>query len=696
MKVYETSKIRNIVLVGNKGVGKSSIIDNMLFVSGGNTRVGNVNDGSSMLDTDPYELKRKQTMLCKVMPVEWKDHKINVLDTPGYADFIGEALSALYVADIVVSVVDAATGVAIPTKRFYDLAVKAGKARAFIVNKTDGENSSFETAVKSIKEGLSNRAHAIQLPIGKGSGFKGVVDLLSMKAYEWAGGKAKEVEVPADMKDVASKARTDLIESVAESDEALMEKYLGGGELSEAEIKVGMLKAIVSGEFQPIMVSSALKGIGIDTILNSVVTWMPDPSLLKAPAAVKPGTEEKVEVAVDPKKPFTAYVFKSTSDPGIGDVFFFRVYSGTAAAGTDVQNVSKRTSERFGHIFIIKGKDRDEVASITAGDIGAVAKLKSVTLGDTLCDKAAHVEFCGVDYPEPMVSLSVTPKSKADQDKLGMGLSKFMALDPTFRMTLDKEFNETLISGVGESHLEVIIEKLKERFGIELEVGKPRIPYRETIRKTVKVSHKHKKQSGGKGQYGECYLEVNPLPSGKGFEFVDAITGGSIPGKYVPAVEKGVRDAMHKGALAGYPVVDVRVSVFDGSYHDVDSSDMAFQIAGSMAFKKAETEASPVLLEPIMNVEITVPSEYVGDVSSDISGRRGRVSGMDHQGNLGVVKAQVPLSELYKYSTTIRSMTSGAGSHSMSFSHYESVPSHISQKIIEESKKLKEEKDAEK
>lgn len=694
MKIYETKNIRNVVLLGNKGVGKTSIIDNVLFVSGGNTRIGKVTDGTSMLDADPHEIKRQQSILCKTMPVEWRDCKINFFDTPGYADFIGQSLAALYVADVALVVVDAAAGVEIPTKRLYGYITEQNKPCAYLVNKFDGEHASWDAAVRSIKDNLSHRAVAIHLPIGRGFSFTGVVDLLSMKAYDYSGGKVKEIDVPADMKDAAIKARTDIVESVAENDEQLMNKYLEKGELSEVELRSGIVKGIIGGDIQPIMVASAGKCVGMEPLLNCIVSWLPDPSEMPFPKAFVSGSKDEAKFKVSDSDPVSAYVFRVTSDPGIGDVFFFRVYSGKIAHGADVYNATSRTTERLGHIFIMKGKDRDEVPQVVAGDVGAVAKLKATSLGDTLCPKSNQIEFSGVAYPEPMVSLSVIPKSKQDQDKLGMGLSKFMSLDPTFKMRLDKEFNETIISGVGETHLEVVMEKLRERFGIEIEVGKPRVPYRETIQKTVRVQHRHKKQTGGKGQFGECYIELSPRPSGSGFEFADDIVGGSIPGKYVPAVEKGVRDAMGRGVLAGYPVVDVKVSLYDGSYHEVDSSDMAFQIAGSMAFKKAETEASPILLEPIMNIEVTVPQDSVGDVSSDISGRRGRVSGMDHQGDMGIVRAQVPLAELYKYSTTLRSMTSGAGSHTMTFSHYEPIPQHVAQKIIDEAKKVKQEQEA--
>jgi len=696
MKVYETENIRNVAFVGSKGVGKTSILDNILFSSGANTRIGNVDDGSSMFDSDTHEIKRQQTMLCKMMPVEWKDCKINLFDTPGYADFIGEAISALFVSDIAMIVVDAHVGVEIPTRRLYKYVTKFEKPRAYVINRMDGEHADFEASVQSIRDSLSNRAVPIHMPIGKGENFNGVVDLLAMKAFDYKSGKAKEIDIPDDMKEAATKARTDLIEGVAENDEALMDKYLENGELSENEIKAGLLKSILSGEFQPIMVCSATKGVGMEPVLNAITTWLPSPNHIPFPKAFKSGTEEEVTFKVDSGEHVSAYVFKSTSDPGIGDVFFFRVYSGTVNHGSDVWNVTKRSGERMGHIFVMKGKERDEVESIKAGDIGAVAKLKSTALCDTLCEKSNQIEFKNIEYPEPMVSLSVTPKSKQDQDKLGMGLTKFMALDPTFKMRLDKEFNETIISGIGESQLEVVLDRLKERYGIEIEIGKPRVPYRETIKKSVKVAYRHKKQTGGKGQFGECYLEVKPLPSGEGYKFVDKIVGGSIPSKYIPAVEKGVKDSMTRGVLAGYPVVDVEVSVFDGNYHEVDSSDMAFQIAGAMAFKKAEQDANPILLEPIMNIEAIVPKDNVGDVSGDFSGRRGRVAGMDHQGDMGIVKAQVPLSEMYKYSTSLRSMTSGAGSYSMSFDHYEQVPAHVVQKVIEETQRLKEEKEAEK
>lgn len=693
MKDYETDKIRNIALVGNKGVGKTSLLDCMIFHAGLNNRIGKVDDGTSFVDYDQMEIKRKQTITAKVIPIEWKNFKINVFDTPGYADFLGEAISAIAVSDIVIIVIDAEAGVEIPTKRLFNLAAELKKPMAFLINSMDAERANPDRCLSSIKEGLGTKAVFFEHPIGISAGFKGVVDLLQVKAYITEGGSPKEGPIPDDIKDTVSKLRTDIIEAVAENDETLLEKYLGGGEITEAELKAGLVKGMASGDIRPVFIASGAKDIGVVEFMDMVVRWLPSPQQVGIPCS--PGSDKEGEIAVrkvDKAEPFSALVFKATSDPGIGDVFFFRVYSGVVTHGDDVYNVQKRTTERMGHLFVMRGSKREEVTRVYAGDIAAVAKLKSTSVCDSLALRNNPVSYDFIKFPEPMVSLAVQPKTKQDQDKLGGAFSKLMAIDPTFKMHMDTEFNETIISGLGEVHLEVMLERLNERFGIAIDVGKPRVPYRETIRKTVRVQGKYKKQSGGRGQYGDCWIEVSPLPPGKGFEFVDNIVGGAIPSRYIPAVEKGIRESMKKGVLAGYPVVDVKVSVYDGSYHEVDSSDLAFQIAGSMAFKKAEEEASPLLLEPIMNVEVTLPSEYMGDVSSDISSRRGRVVGVEHIGDVCIIKAQVPLAELYKYSTTIRSITSGAGSHSMSYSHYEQVPSHIAQKVIEEAKRAKEEK----
>lgn len=688
MKVYETEKIRNIALIGNKGSGKTSLLDALLFTIGANSRIGRVADGTSMADYDPAEIKRQQTIVSKIIPCEWKGCKVNILDTPGYADFVGEVLSSLAVADIALIVVDGINGIDIPTRRFYNYAVEAKKPAAFFINKCDSDRTDINKILNRIRGQLSPKAVLIETPIGSGPNFKGVVDVLNMKAYISEGGKAKETDVPSDVLDKAKEYRTAILDSVAENDEALMEKYLGGGELTVSEIKNGFTKGVASAQISPVFIGSASLGIGTDAFLQMLGEWFPSPKDMPPVKGKNDASGEDARSAAG-LDPFSAFIFKSTSDPGIGDVCFFRVWSGMVGHGDDVYNSTKRTSERMGHLFVMRGKTREEVEKVIAGDIACVAKLKSTTINDTLCTKAKSITFDPIKFPEPMVSLAVFPKSKADQDKIGGGFSKLMAIDPTFKMHIDHEFNETIVAGIGEIHLELMLERLKERYGVEIEIGKPRIPYRETVKKAVKVQGKYKKQSGGRGQYGDCWIELSPKPAGTGFEFTNSIFGGSIPSKYVPAIEKGVREAMQKGTLAGYSVVDIKVDVYDGSYHDVDSSDMAFQIAGSMAFKLAEEQANPVLLEPIMNVEITAPQSFMGDITSDISSRRGKVAGMDSASDVSIIKAQIPLAELYKYSTTLRSMTSGAAGHTMSFDHYEQVPSHIAQKIIDESKKAK-------
>lgn len=689
MKVYETEKLRNVAFLGNKGGGKTSLLDALLFATGSNTRIGKVSDGSSMADYDPSEIKRKETIVAKIIPCEWKGYKVNVLDTPGYADFVGEVYSSLVVTDFVLIVVDGEKGVDIPTKRFANFAVEANKPVAFFINRCDSDRVDIDEVLESIREQLNPKAVLIQAPIGKGPSFKGVADVLNMKAYMTENGKGKEVDVPADVQGKAKEYRTAILDAVAENDESLMEKYLGGAELTATEIKTGFVKGVATAQIAPVFIGSALNGVGTEAFLQMLCDWFPSPKDMPVVSGKNDAGQPETRSCTN-GDPLSAFVFKATSDPGIGDVCFFRVWSGTVGHGDDVYNSTKRTSERMGHLFVMRGKNREEIDKVFAGDIACVAKLKSTGINDTLCAKAKSLTFDPIKFPEPMVSLAVFPKSKADSDKIGGGFSKLMAIDPTFKMHIDHEFNETIISGIGEIHLELQLERLKERYGVEVEIGKPRIPYRETVKKAVKVQGKYKKQSGGRGQYGDCWIELSPRPAGSGFEFTNSIFGGSIPSKYVPAIEKGVRDTMQKGTLAGYQVVDVRVDVYDGSYHDVDSSDMSFQIAGSMAFKLAEEQANPVLLEPIMNVEVTAPQSFMGDITSDISSRRGKVAGMESSGDVSIIKAQIPLAELYKYSTTLRSMTSGAASHTMSFDHYEQVPSHIAQKLVDEARKAKE------
>lgn len=696
MKIYSTEKIRNIALVGSKGVGKTTMLDSIVYKSGLSNRFGKVDDKTSFVDYDPFEVKKMQTMISKVIPTEWQEHKINFFDTPGYADFIGEAVASLGICDIALMLVDSINGVDVQSRRLFKYISEMKKPYAFYINKMDRERSDFQKAQESIKNLLSKKAVLIQLPIGSGSNFKGVIDLVNMKAVTYEGGKRIVGEIPEEYKEEAQLERTNLIETIAENDEKLLDEYLSTGQIDPNEIKKGLVEDIAKCEIAPVLIGSPINEIGVDVLLDDIIGYFPSPKDIGLKKVLDITSGQDLELKPDPSENLSMLIFKTMSDPGVGDIFFFRIYSGKLSSGIDIFNSTKKLSERIGHLFVVKGKERDEVSEAYAGDIIAIAKLKNAEINDTLCLKTKPVIVDPVKYPEPIISLAVKPRTKQDQDKLGMGLSKLMAIDPTFIMKMDHEFGETIVYGMGETHIEVMVERMKEKFGIEIMLDKPHIPYRETIQKVSTAQCKYKKQSGGRGQYGDVWLKLEPLQLGKGFEFVDEIAGGVIPQKYIPAVEKGVKEAMHKGIVAGYPVVDVRVTLYDGTYHTVDSSDMAFQIAGSMAFKKAQEGARPVILEPVIELEVTASGQYLGDISNDISGRRGKVTGMEHEGELGIIKALVPLSEMYKYSTSLRSITRGAGSHSIAFSHYEKVPPHISQKIVEESKKEKEEAKIEK
>ena len=685
MKSYDTPHIRNIALAGSKGVGKTTFVEAAFYVSKATGRMGRVDEGSSIVDYDPIEVDRKQSITSKVNPIEWNQHKINIIDTPGYADFIGDAVGALSVTDVSVVLVDAVSGVEIPTVRLDGYAKEFGRPRVFFINKVDADRADVDATLASIKENLAPSAALFQIPIGTGQDFKGVVDLLTMRAHIGEGSRAKEADVPAELADQAKKLRTALMEAVAESDEALLEKYLESGELTDEELKQGVSKGIAAGQLNPVFVGSAYSGTGVDSFLSSVVDNFPAPNHMPPIKAKRPDGSE-VDIKNDPSGPLLAQVFKTTSDPGIGDVFFFRVYSGTLNSGDDVYNVTQSAAERVGHLLHMRGKERMEAEAAPAGDIAAVAKLKSTHVNNILATKGAQLSLDPINFPKPVVPMAVHPKAKKDQDKLGIGLSKLTNIDPTFTYHIDREFSKTIVTGMGDVQIEVMMKRLQDRFGVEIELGRPPIPYRERITRKAERQGKYKKQPGGHGQYGDCWLRLEPLNSGQGFEFVDEIVGGAIPNKYIPAVEKGVREAMSKGTLAYYPVVDLRVTIYDGSYHEVDSSDLAFQIAGSMAFRAAMADAAPQMLEPIVDLEVYAPQEYMGDLSSDISQRRGRVSGMD----AGVIKAKVPLAELYQYSASLKSITSGAATYTLNFSHYEPVPPHIAQRVINERQKERE------
>jgi elongation factor G len=689
-KKYDTTHIRNIALVGSKGVGKTTAAEAFLFTAKATTRLGRVDEGNSIVDYDPIEVERKQSINSKIIPCEWKDTKINIIDTPGYADFIGDAFSGMWASDVVITLVDSVSGVEVATKRLYNEAKTLGRPRVFLINRMDNEHSNLDQTVSQIKHDLESGAALFQMPIGLGNEFKGVVDLIDMKAYVAEGSTTKMVEVPADVAEDAKSKRTELMEAVAESDEQLLEKYLESGELSEDELKSGIVRGVASGQLNPIFVGSAYENNGFLALLDTVVKYFPSPKDMP-PVTLKKGDGSEVTVIADPNGPLAAMVFKVTSDPGVGDVSFFRVFSGTVNSGDDVYNNTQSGSERIGHLLVMKGKERTEVDSALAGDIVSIAKLKNTFVNDTLvANKNSDMQFDSIPFPKPVVPMAVLPKTKKDQDKLGVGLSKLTSIDPTFTYHIDKEFAETIVTAMGEVQIDVMVRRLRERYGVEIDLGKPHIPYREAITRKSEKQGKHKKQTGGHGQYGDCWLRLEPLTDGNEFEFVNAIVGGSIPGKYIPAVEKGVKEAMQKGIVAGYPVVGLKVTVFDGSYHEVDSSDLSFQLAGSLAFRSAMQEAGAQLLEPIADLEVYAPQDYMGDLSSDISSRRGRVSGME----AGVIRAKVPMAELYQYSASVKSITSGAGTYSMQFSHYEAVPAHIAQKVVDEAKREKEEKEA--
>ena len=689
MKKFETASIRNIAIVGSKGVGKTTFLEAILFSSKATGRQGSVDEGNSILDYDPIEVDRKQSITSKVTPVELAGKKLNMIDTPGYSDFVGEAVGAMAVADVVCFIIDSVNGADVATLRLDGYARKFEKARVYVINKADAERADVDTALASIKEKLASGAALFQLPIGSGAGFKGVIDLLNMRAFVSEGGHSKETDIPADLAGEAKERRTALMEAIAESDESLLEKYLESGELSEEELKKGMVKGIAAGTLNPVFICSGVMNVGVDAFLSTVASNFPSPADMP-PVKAKKGDGSEVSIEANAAGPLLAQIFKTTSDPGIGDVFFFRVWSGSIKAGDDVFNGTQSAGERMGHLIVMRGKERMESEEAPAGDIAAVAKLKNTFINDTFTVKNDARLLPAIDFPKPVVPMAVLPKAKKDQDKLGIALAKLTDIDPTLTYHIDKEFSETIVTAMGEIQIDVMVKRLNERYNVEVDLGKPHIPYRERITKKSQKQGKHKKQSGGHGQYGDCWLRIEPLPAGGGFEFVDDIVGGSIPSKYVPAVEKGVRESMARGTLAGYPVVDMRVSVYDGSYHDVDSSDMSFQIAGSLAFKNAMAEAAPQLLEPIVDLEVYAPQDFMGDLSSDISQRRGRVTGMDN----GIIRAKVPMAELYQYSASLKSITSGAGSYTMQFSHYDAVPAHIAQRVIDETKKEQEQKKA--
>ncbi|NQT96009.1 MAG: elongation factor G [Candidatus Omnitrophica bacterium] len=675
---------RSIVFLSHSSAGKTSVIDSILYKAGANTRHGSVDNGTSMCDYNDDEIERKITLNSKLLHIDHKGKLTYIIDTPGYADFVGSAITSLRAVDSGACVVCGVNGVEIGTERAWDMLNGSSLPRLFFINKLDKENSDFHNALDSIRNTFGKNCVPLEFPIGKEASLKGSVSLLKKEELD---------KLPAEEKESAEKYREQLLEAIAETDDVLIEKYLGGAELSDDEIRGGLRKGIAESKIFPVLCGSATKGIGIELLLQVIDEFMPSPLDRPEIEGQEIGSENRITRKPSKDESLSAFVFKSVMDPYIGQLTILRVFSGTLKSDTSFYNASKETKERIGQLFMLQGKEQKAVAEASAGDIVAVAKLKETTQGDTICDESAKIKFDATVMPEPAISLSVKPKSRHDEEKIMSALAKLSSDDPTFKYGRDPQTKELIISGLGDMHLTIMVDKLKKGFKVDVDLGMPKVAYKETIKKQVQIQGKFKRQSGGRGQYGDCWLKLEPLPKGESFEFVDKVVGGVVPKQYIPAVEKGVRQAMEEGIIAGYPVVDIRVTIYDGSYHAVDSSEMAFKIAGSMAFRKGTLAASPVLLEPIMDVEVIVPEDAMGSITGDINGRRGRIMGMEAKGTNQAVKAQVPLAEMLKYATELRSLTGGRGDYHMKFSRYEEVPAKVAQPIITQYKASKEEKE---
>ena len=688
MNVYEGKNIRNVGIVGHGGSGKTSLVSAILFDTGATNRLGRVDDGNAPTDYDEEEIERKITISAKLAFCEWNKNKINLLDTPGFGNFIQEARGALRVADAAIVVVDAVSGVMVQTEKAWAYAEEFHLPRLVVVNRMDRDTASFERSLESIQQRLGRMCVPIQIPLGEERGFKGVADLIQMKAYTFAtdgSGKSTEGNVPEAVGTRVQEYREKLVEAVAESDEKLMEKFFDSGSLSDEEIVTGLKKQVADGKIYPVLFTSATTNIGIQPLLNVILNLLPD-AVARGMVKGKDLQGKEVQRKIADNEPFSAFVFKTFSDPFTGRVSLFRVFSGMATTEVQPYNLNKGVTERFGSIVLLQGKTQIGVPRLHAGDIAAVAKLKETQTGDTLCDKAHPAMYEGVKWIEPVISFAIEPKSRGDEEKISTAIHRLMDEDLGLRYAREPQTKEFLISGQGQMHVEIAVARLKKRYGVEVLLKPPKVPYRETIKGKADVQGKHKKQSGGHGQYGDCKIRMEPLARGSDFEFVNEIFGGSIPRNFIPAVEKGIQEARQKGVLAGFPTVDFRVVLYDGSYHEVDSSEMAFKIAGSLAFKKGIREAKPVLLEPIMNVEVHGPEEFAGDLMGDLNSRRGRVQGMEVRGHTTVIKAQVPLAEMLNYASDLTSKTGARGSYTMEFSHYDEVPAHLADKVIANAK----------
>ncbi|MEE8669919.1 elongation factor G [Heyndrickxia coagulans] len=686
---FSLEKTRNIGIMAHIDAGKTTTTERILYYTGRIHKIGETHEGASQMDWMEQEQERGITITSAATTAQWKDHRINIIDTPGHVDFTVEVERSLRVLDGAVAVLDAQSGVEPQTETVWRQATTYGVPRIVFVNKMDKIGADFLYSVSTLHDRLQANAHPVQLPIGAEDNFVGIIDLIEMNATFYGddlGTKIEVREIPDEYRDQAEEYHEKLLEAVAEVDEDIMEKYLGGEEISKEELKAAIRKATCNVEFFPVLCGSAFKNKGVQLMLDAVVDYLPAPTDVPSIKGTIPDTGEEVFRHSSDDEPFSALAFKVMTDPFVGKLTFFRVYSGTLSAGSYVKNSTKNKRERIGRILQMHANHRKEIDMVYAGDIAAAVGLKDTTTGDTLCDDNNPVILESMEFPEPVIQLSVEPKSKADQDKMTTALQKLQEEDPTFRAHTDPETGQTIIEGMGELHLDIIVDRMKREFKVEANIGAPQVAYRETFRKSAKVQGKFVRQSGGRGQYGDVWIEFSPNEEGKGFEFENAIVGGVVPREYIPAIQSGLEDAMQRGVLAGYPLVDIKAKLYDGSYHDVDSSEMAFKVAASLALKNAASKCDPVLLEPVMKVEIVIPEEYLGDIMGQVTARRGRVEGMEARGNAQVVRAMVPLSEMFGYATALRSSTQGRGVFTMTFDHYEEVPKSIAEEIIKKNK----------
>ena len=682
---FSLEKTRNIGIMAHIDAGKTTTTERVLYYTGRIHKIGETHEGASQMDWMEQEQERGITITSAATTAQWANHRINIIDTPGHVDFTVEVERSLRVLDGAVALLDAQSGVEPQTETVWRQATTYGVPRLVFINKMDKIGADFLYSVRTLHERLQANAHPVQLPIGAEDEFSGIIDLVEMKAYNYTndlGTDIEEIEIPGDLQDLAEEWRTKLVEAVAETDEELMMAYLEGEEIDVPTLKAAIRKATVAADFYPVFCGSAFKNKGVQLMLDGVIDYLPSPLDVPAIKGIDPDTEAEVERHASDEEPFSALAFKVMTDPFVGRLTFFRVYSGTLQSGSYVQNATKGKRERVGRILQMHANHRQEIPEVFSGDIAAAVGLKDTTTGDTLCDEKHEVILESMEFPEPVIEVAIEPKSKADQDKMGVALQKLAEEDPTFRAYTNQETGETVIAGMGELHLDIIVDRMRREFKVEANVGAPQVSYRETFRASTQAEGKFVRQSGGKGQYGHVWIEFTPNEEGAGFEFENAIVGGVVPREYIPAVEAGLKDAMENGVLAGFPMVDIKAKLYDGSYHDVDSSETAFKVAASLALRAAAKKANPSILEPMMAVEITVPEEYFGDVMGHVNSRRGRVEGSEVRGNAQIVKGMIPLSEMFGYATTLRSATQGRGTFSMTFDHYEDVPKSIAEEII--------------